>query len=123
AVKKAKDWLHDFLTEHGEVLRNDIIAAGKAAGLSRPAIVQAKAISADSVAHTPQGIGPSKWYLKAKTDSVESVLGAANKLNQLTRHNGSAADHVHRDHGADATVVRLADFTPKGSKRNPQPED
>jgi len=63
SVKKAKDWLHDHLAENGETLRNDVITAGRAAGHAQPAIVQAKAISTDTIGHTPQGTGRSKWFL------------------------------------------------------------
>jgi hypothetical protein len=104
AVGKAKIWLHDYLAEHRETLRNDIIDAAKVAGHSQAAIVRAKAISADTIGHTPQGIGPSKWYLIADPRLV-------NKLSQLTPHNGSAADPVR-----NASVIRLADLIPASSK-------
>ena len=29
-------------------------------------IIQAKAISKDTIDHTPQGTGPSRWFLVAK---------------------------------------------------------
>jgi hypothetical protein len=122
AVQSAKLWVHGYLGEHGKSLRNDIIAAARVAGHSQPAVVQAKAISRDTIGHTQQGIGPSKWFLIGEIDSVDSVPEPVNKVNQLTRPSGSAEDPLDRHPAADASVIRLADFTAAGSKPNPYPE-
>ena len=92
SVADAREWLLAYLAEHGRSLvEKDIIPAGKAAGHSEPALVKAKAISKGQIEHTPQGTGPSQWFLTPKPvqsdDSVDSVDPVSDKDRERNQRN------------------------------------
>jgi len=65
SVAKARLWLLDYLEQHGDrLVETQVFPDGKIAGHSEPALVKAKAMTSE-IGHTPQGHGPSKWFLKA----------------------------------------------------------
>jgi hypothetical protein len=65
AMADAKAWLLDYLAKHGPRLaETEVFPDGKVRGHSEATLTRVKAITPE-IGHTPQGKGPSKWFLKA----------------------------------------------------------
>jgi KaiC/GvpD/RAD55 family RecA-like ATPase len=90
SVVKAREWLLTYLAEHGPPLvETEIFPAGKAAGHSESAMTKAKAISSE-IDHTPQGNGPSKWFLKADEQTQQDKRDDPIRKLETLRDNPSA---------------------------------
>ena len=71
SVAAADAWLRSFLAEHGpSLVETRSFPPAIAAGHSIPALVKAKAMSKGEIVHTPQGAGPSRWFLTPKARTV-----------------------------------------------------